>query len=317
MLMPFRRIVLLCSVAALATTLPLTSALNSSAQAQTTDNRYGSWAPPVKAKSPKESKDLAAFLKELDTLVKDAEKSRAANPVFLQDLKNLTARYEGGGSQRILFDDFSDNDYDNNPSWSVTSGDYYVEPGYGLRSRVVEAAAAAAGDSQKLSKEQLAVSLLGAVLGNKKNTTPEPANGAAHSRPSAIETQVTIPSAFLMTVEMSSWKADGVFALAVYQGLGGAGYRIEYAAGKKPMLQLVRIISEKRKVLVSKAVGALEDQKIHTVKWMRAGNGSMNVSIDGKDVLHTRDKSFRYPFDSVEMSSQGADVIVKSVSVNL
>lgn len=305
---PYRRFVLLASVALLGATAPLLA----TGQAQTNDNRYGSWAPPGAAT---QGNDTGALLQELNALIKDAEQSRAANPVFLRDLKALAARYDNPWTERLLFDDFSDGEFSRNPAWSVTSGEYWVEQGYGLRSRVVEAAASNGGTVQ-VSKEQLAISILGAVLqGANKNGGGAPAP-AAPAKPSAIETRARITNAFSTTLEMSSWKADGVFSLALTQGLGGAGYRVEYSAGQAPMLELVRVTARGRGVIDSKAVTALEDQKIHSLMWTRAADGAMRVSIDGAGVLSARDTSFRDPFDGLELSAQGADVIVKSITVS-
>lgn len=302
---PFRRFVLTATVAALPFVV----------HAQTNDNRYGSWAPPGQA-SNQQSGDLGAFLKDLNALIRDGEKSRAANPVFLRDLKDLAARYDNPYTQRQLFDDFSDGDFERGTQWSVTSGEYFVEQGYGLRARVVAAAPAAAAP-KKVSKEQLAISLLGAVLGAQQQgggaTAPQPT--ATVDRASAIETRARISNAFAATVELSSWKADGTFAVAVNQGLGGSGYRVVYRAGQNPTLELVRVTSRGLGVIDSKSITALEDQKTHTLAWTRTKDGTMTISLDGTATLTARDASFRDPFDSVSLTSQGSDVIVKSVSV--
>jgi hypothetical protein len=292
------------------------------AGAQTDGNRYGAWTPPDAAQRAGQNQDVQTLTKELDALIQEAEKSRAANPAFLRDLKALSGRYTGrpiaqGGFERLLFDDFSDGDFQRNPAWSVTSGEFWVEQGYGLRSKVVEAAATGNG-SAPLSKEQMAMSILGAVLqGANKNSggaaAPAP---AAPAKASAIETQARISNAFDATLEVSSWKADGVFALALNQGLGGAGYRVEYTAGQAPRLELVRVTSKGRSVIDAKATVAWEDQKTHRLEWIRAADGSMSVSFDGKAILNARDTSFRDPFDGLEISSLGADVIVKSVDVS-
>ena len=313
---PFHRFIVLATVAALPLVAP--------AEAQTNDNRYGAWAPPgtaenAPANAPRaaQKKNLKTLLKDLNALIEEAEAARAANPVFLRDLKALAARYANPWSKRMLFDDFSDGEFQRNPAWSVTSGEYWVEQGYGLRSRIVEAAAASTAP-QKVSKEKLALSILGAVLqGTNKDggaAAPAPA-AAAPAKASAIEARARISNAFSTTLKFSSWKAGGVFGLAMNQGLGGAGYRVVYKAGKKPRLKLVRVTARGRDVIDAKAIAALEDQKVHNLKWTRAADGAMTVSIDGKAILSARDASFRDPFDALQLTSQGADVIVKSINV--
>ncbi|MCR4377154.1 MAG: hypothetical protein NUV50_03555 [Rhodospirillales bacterium] len=291
--------------------------------AEADGNRYGAWTPPDAQAAASQNKDVNALVKELNALVREAESSRAANPLFLRDLKALAARYDRSMDNRVLFDDFSDNDYQRNPEWSVTSGEYWVEQGYGLRSKVVDAAPAGGG-SAPISKEKLALSILGAVLqGANKNSDKNSGNSGSAPVPavspsakaSAIETRARINNAFDATLEMSSWQAQGTFALGIHQGLGGLGYRLEYTAGQNAMLQLVRVTSSGRAVIDSKAIAALEDQKIHSFNWQRSVDGSMNISLDDKAVLSARDGSFRDAFDGVELASQGADVIVKSISV--
>ena len=104
-------------------------------------------------------------------------------------------------------------------------GEYWVEQGYGLRSRVTEPATASS-NGVKVSKEKLALSILGAVLSgaNKSGSATTAQPQAQVSKPSAIETRARISNAFAATLQMSSWKADGTFEIAVNQGLGGAAH---------------------------------------------------------------------------------------------
>lgn len=285
------------------------------AQAQSTDNRYSAWTPPGAVKDAR----LDSMVKELDALIREAEKARAADGVFLRDLKALSARYQNPTAQRLLFEDFADNDFQRNPTWSVMSGEYWVEKGYGLRSKVTDAAApanGAAGGGQ-ISKEQLAISVLGALLqgANKNPPAAQPQPTATVNKPSLIETRTRISNAFSATVELSSWKADGVFEIGITQGLDNAGYRVVYAAGQNARLELVKITSRGRATVDAKTLTALEDQKVHSLVWTRASDGTMSVSVDDKAILNARDESFRDPFEALQLSSQGADVIVKSVQL--
>ncbi|HEY9163093.1 MAG TPA: hypothetical protein VIN57_00685, partial [Magnetovibrio sp.] len=143
----------------------------------------------------------------------------------------------------------------------------------------------------------------------------EPQPAASVDRASAIESRTRISNAFSATVELSSWNADGAFEVAVTQGLAGAGYRVAYTAGQNARLELVKVTSRGRGTVDSRPLASLEDQKIHSLNWARTADGSMTVSVDGKVVLSARDTSFLDPFDALQLSSAGADVIVKSVQV--
>lgn len=287
------------------------------AYAQSAGTPYGSWSPPGATSNAVTDAQLESLLKELNAMIAKAEKARAADGVFLQDLKALAARYQNPTAARLLFDDFSDGDYQRDPAWSVTSGEYWVERGYGLRSKVIDAAAAPAATSGSVSKEQLAISVLGALLnGANKNAAPaQPQPTAVVNKPSSIETRTRISNAFTITVELSSWKADGVFEIGVTQGLDNSGYRIAYMSGQNARLELVKVTSRGRGTVDSKTLPALEDQKVHSLTWARAADGAMTVSMDGKAILNARDASFRDPFEALQLSAQGADVIVKSVQL--
>lgn len=310
---PARR--LLIASAALAAIVGPLAVPFAGAQAQSTENRYSAWAPPGTVNDAR----LDSMLKELNALISEAEKARAADGVFLRDLKALSARYQNPTAQRLLFDDFADGDFQRNPAWSVTSGEYWVEKGYGLRSKVTDAAASApaAANGGQISKEQLAISVLGALLqgANKNAPAAQPQPTATVNKPSMIETRARIPNAFSATVELSSWKADGVFEIGITQGLDNAGYRVVYAAGQNARLELVKITSRGRATVGSKSLSTLEDQKVHSLRWTRSGDGTMSVSVDEKAVLNASDVSFRDPFEALQFSSQGADVIVKSVQL--
>lgn len=307
---PARHLLITVAWLASAALLPLAGA-----QAQSTDNRYSAWTPPSAVNDAR----LNGMLKELDALIREAEKARAADGVFLRDLKALSARYQKPTAQRLLFDDFADNDFQRNPTWSVTSGEYWVEKGYGLRSKVTDAAVPAndAADGGQISKEQLAISVLGALLqgANKNPPAAQPQPTATVNKPSMIETRTRISNAFSATVELSSWKADGVFEIGITQGLENAGYRVVYAAGQNARLELVKITSRGRATVDAKTLTALEDQKVHSLVWTRASDGTMSVSVDDKAILNARDDSFRDPFEALQLSSHGADVIVKSVQL--
>lgn len=292
------------------------------ASAQTT-NRYGTWAPPG-ATAATSGGSTESLLKDLKTLVDEAEQARAADRLFLRDLRDLMARYERPWTSRVLFDDFQDGDFTRNPTWKVASGEYWVEAGYGLRSKAVAGSGSAAGttENRKISKEELAISILGAVLqganknGGNTNTAPAPTPVAA--APAVLSTQAKISNAFALNTVFSSWKGEGDFAFAVTQGAGGSGYRLVYTpkqAGRGARLDLLRVSTRGEGAIDSVSLNTLEDKKNHTLSWTRGKDGAMSVSIDGKAVLSARDIGFRDAFDGFALRNTGADVIVKSVEV--
>ena len=60
----------------------------------------------------------------------------------------------------------------------------------------------------------------------------------------------------------------------------------------------------------------LEDQKSHTILWSRDSSAMMSVSIDGKVVLTSTDRSFSDPFQGIAISNRGGDYIIKRIAVS-
>ncbi|MBF0250599.1 MAG: hypothetical protein HQL35_08240 [Alphaproteobacteria bacterium] len=285
--------------------------------------RYGTWAPPGSSAPPASaSASTENLLTDLKSLVDAAEKAKAADRVFLQDLRDLMARYSRPWTTSILSDDFRDGDFDRNPAWTLQSGKFWVESGYGLRSRAEAGQAQTAGEPRKVSKEELAISILGAVLGAKAQNgggqAAPAASAPAQGETARLTTRAAIPNAFAMTSELSSWSDQGGFAFAVTQGDAGAGYRLNYIpkqTGRTARLELLRVTARGAAVIETAGFDGLEDQKVHTLDWTRTADGRMTVSVDGKTHVTTRDAAFRDAFTGLELSNTGADVIVKSVTV--
>lgn len=287
--------------------------------AQSNGGSYGAWTDPNQAQSSANS-DVKSLLAELKKLIAKAQQDRAANPLFLRDLNDLAARYEHSGSTQVFFDDFKDGDYTRTPAWSVSSGEYWVEQGYGLRNKVTVASSAAdaPAPSKKVSREQLAISILGAVLGGKQATSAPPPPAQAEAKAALIYTRTRIPNAFSLTAELSSWVGAGRYEIALTQDTSGSGYRMVYhpaAAGAQGLLEVVKATSRGQDVIGSASIAPLEDKRTHAVAWTRDGVGQMSVSIDGKVALNARDVSFRDPFSAVQLSSDAADVILKSITI--
>jgi len=294
-----------------------------SASAQT--NRYQSWSPPQAAQIREPG--VPALLKDLKALVDEAETARAADRVFLQDLRDLMARYQGPNqasnqgpvSQRLLFDDFSDGDLTRNPGWTVVSGEYWVEQGYGLRSRTADPVATQT-TTAKVSKEELAISILGAILqgSNSSKTTPtaEPKPPAPATPDAVLRTRVRMANAFTLTSTFSSWTATGSFAFAVTQGRDLNGYRVIYTprqGARGATAKLLRTTARGDSTIDTASLNGLEDQKQHSLQWVRGKDGRMTVNLDGKTILRAQDTSFRAAFDGLALINTGADVIVGSI----
>jgi len=291
------------------------------------DNRYSTWSDPNAPQSQSQSSaNLDKMIKELQSLVGEAERGRAADPKFLQDLKDLVTRYKGSvpSVQSVLFSDgFSDGNFSANPKWTVVSGKYWIESGYGLRSFVELGGTTTTTQAQptqkKVSKEEAIIGLLGAVLGGKvKRTEPQQQATTTTTQvdPASIYSIQHISNGFTLKMGLSSWKEGGHLEFGPYQGTNrNTGYRLVYRPAQNPALQLVRHYTSKSTIVGSYASLKIEDQKNHDLVWSRTGTGVMKISLDGKTLIQITDQGFRDDFSGFVMNNKGGDFIMKSISV--
>jgi len=272
--------------------------------AAATDSRYG----PIGG-------DSGEMARELRGLIDEAEKARAADPRFLRDLRDLADRYDRPPLTDVLFDDFSDGDFTRNPAWQVTSGRYWIERGYGLRSTVTAAPAPAAPTSGEDQAKQLFGAILQQALRGQQS-------GGQASTPSASDAAVIhvaqpFTNAFSIRVELTSWQGEGQLEIGPYAaGTLDAGDRLIYRAGATPGLQLVRLSRYGSGVVGAHSQGlVLEDRRVHVIEWTRTPFGDMTVSVDGTQLIHAGDRAIEEPFDGLAVINRGGDFVLARVQV--
>lgn len=79
------------------------------------------------------AQDNGALIRELKGRIDRAEQTRAADPKFLEDLRQILGRYETGWPVSALSDSFTDNDYTRAPAWTVHRGAWAIDRQYGLK----------------------------------------------------------------------------------------------------------------------------------------------------------------------------------------
>lgn len=280
-------------------TIALLALLAAPAAAQ---NKYQSWSNP----------DDRSLADKLNKLINEAERSRAADPGFLRDLRDLVRNAGPSRRRQVLTDSFSDGDFNRDPVWTVNAGSYWVEKGWGLRSSVT---ATTEQQPRKMKKRDKALAILGAVLGQATGGNGGVVTNSQPTAAAEISARASVSNAFSIEFGLSSWQPQGRFDIGPYQGAGRAdGYRLSYQPGGA--LALLRVSGRGEDVIARAARPlALEDKKSHAIKWSRDGAGRMSVSIDGRQVITATDHNARGPFDGVSISNRGGDYIIKSISV--
>ncbi len=281
---------------------------------------YSEWTDPNAAAANKAK--LQEFTDKLNALVDAAEKARAADPQFLRDLRGLTNSYSRPWRETLLSDNFTDGDFTENPTWNVSSGKFWVERGWGLRSAIEPGVAATqSGHQQQQTAEQAAAALFGQILnqtlgGKRQRRDDEPPSNAVSD--ATIHTIAHISNAFSIDMTISSWKAQGRFDILVYQGRFGGpdstGYRISYTPGGG--VELLRVSRRGASILERSAQPIpLEDKKTHDLTWSRYDDGRITLEIDGKAVIETTDRGFQDSFNGLALVNRGGDYIVKRINV--
>ena len=278
--------------------------------------RYSPW-PGAQTTVSADRGRLQGFVDRLNTLIDEGEKARAADPRFLRDLRGLARGYDRPWRKLALADDFGDGDFTADPAWTVTAGRYWVEGGWGLRSKVDPAASQPQQRQQgKVSGRDAALAILGTILGQAAGQGEgggSAATGVAAA--AAIHTGVRITNAFAIEIEFSSWLGQGRLEFGPYRGADrGSGYRLAYTPGGA--LELLRV-SPWGSSVIERVAGpvTLEDKKAHRIEWTRRPDGAMTVALDGKPLFTAVDRGVTDPFDGFLMVNRGGDYILKRLAV--
>jgi hypothetical protein len=290
----------------------------------TADQRYSTWSDPVaktteSAAATEQADRVQDMVDKLNTLVDEAEKARAADPRFLRDLRDLARGFHRPWRRLLVSEDFQDGDYTANPVWTVASGRFWIEQGWGMRSTVAAPVPPPETQQRKLTREEKAMAVFGAILGKAAGQGSDAGQGAtpaAQKPPSAaVHTVAAITNAFAMDLEMSSWQGQGRLEFGPYQGQNRtSGYRLAYTPGAG--LELLRVTS--RGTAIIDAVPGpltLEDKRPHAIEWTRHPDGTMKIALDGKQVIEVADRGFRDSFDGVVIVNHGGDFILRRLAV--
>ena len=267
------------------------------------------------------------LVNELKTLTDQAEQNRSASYRFIDQLRDLTARYDWPWGKRVLFDDFRDGDFRQNPAWYSSSNDFWVTRSVGLRTEL-DRPLNQSRTNQPISprhdrKKEAREAILGMILGGGiEQTEPQqrPSRTFGHPVRADISTNLGIDNAFAITVKLSAMgrgNRDGSFEFGPYQRQNmESGYRLVYQGGARPAFKLVSYRKQMRSVIDLYDRGKLlADGNMHTLNWQRTRSGLMTVLLDGKQILSVRDRSYRDPFSGFVMTNRGGDYGIRSVSI--
>jgi hypothetical protein len=266
---------------------------------------------------------MSELVKNLRTLIDKAERDKAANPLFLKDLRTLADQYGGpiaGWPVKLLYDDFQDGQYTSNPAWSVMSGQWQVANVGGSPALFSQVRLPNASGETSNKPADLLLGALVAVLNQQNDQNQQSNQNQQENNPRAtILTPVAITDQFsIKLVMLSGGERIGQFNFGPYAGKrADSSYQVTYAPGATRGLVLSRITDRNVQILASSSGSVdLEDGKSHVIEWNRGPGGKMTVNVDGKLVLQATDVGAHKPFTGFVMVNSGGSYGVRSVAIN-
>lgn len=267
------------------------------------ETRYTEWQGPTSGQG-----DIAGFLKQLKSMIDEAATAKAADPLFIQDLRDLIASFENPISAVLFYDDFKDGNYTQNPAWTASAGIWSIDrkgANTGLTSTIIPPGMVA-GNSGKVTVGNI----LGAILVPQGQTTQQ-------QQYASIYTPTPLSNVFRMKVDLLSIERFGRLDFGPYQGQSGNyAYRVTYFPNAAVGLQLQRVTPQGVATLASYNKPLfLEDGKSHLIEFQRNPGGVMTVAIDGTTVINATDNTIKDPMNGLLFINSGGHYVFKSVSV--
>ena len=306
-------------------------------------SRYSEWQPEgAEAADPAALEVLA---RELEALIDQAEDARAADPRFLQDLRDLIATHVTDAQPRtaLIRDDFSDGDFTDDPRWEVVSGDFSIDRRLGLRTTIPLSGADT--ETMRLNLDTIrdkgdelldkggelfdkSKDTIGDLLSGEKklddlwggdDEEEKEDTGPAGPEPAEIVLDADIPNAFALELELMSGitHEDAQFEIDLFQGRAGAsGYRLSYLPGSDPGLMLSRFSRRGAEVIgESRDDVNLEDGRSHAITLGRDGDGTMTASVDGEELIRVKSSALDDPFGGLSLINSGGDYAIRSIAI--
>ena len=276
---------------------------------------------PTSAPSPAGASDdqAQAIVDRLRELIEKGRQQGSISRDMRAELRALADQYDWPWRVQVLLDDFADGNFTANPTWVVTSGEFWIDRYEGLRTRI-EPPAPQQQSSQGGSGDAATV-IIGTILGQVlKPQQPQGSAPAAASTEAVIHAAAGFTNAFALEIELRALPgtAGQSIEFGPYQGeRRDWGYRLSYEAGNAPSLELTRQSPGRSSVIeFSDSVPALDDGARHIVQWRRTDDGIMIVLVDGAEVMRASDRSIRNPFDGVSILNRGGDYAISRISVD-
>jgi hypothetical protein len=266
-------------------------------------SNYGQW----------QSSDnhLENMINDLDKIIEEGTSSRAAHPGFLQDLNRIIDQYRIPKKLIFFADDFADNNFSENPTWTVKKGTFSIDSYGSLYSSIaIRRPVAEKGTEPESDSDRNLRILFGALNELTKAEKEQEKQDENIDTQAMISSAAAIPNSFILEFSFRSNASWGSTSIGVIQGDDPqSGYHLVYQASpaeNRPM-QLIKYRYGKQYIIdeVYENSPNLDDGADHAVHLIRSPNGDMVVTIDDIEVMRTSDFSFRDDFAGVVIVNNG------------
>lgn len=270
------------------------------------------------------NEELQTLVDQLKELTQKARQQRAADRWLLNAMEDLSTKYDWPWRDELVYEDFSDGDFKQNPQWQTISGEFWVDGRLGLRSRTEAAQPRQQEQPQRQEKQDLGKALLGALLQEALKTDKEEQEPSRETTqrggPAEIHLPQTVPSIFSVQTEFSMHNApseQGHIEFGLYQNPeGSSGYRLVIYTGQRPMMELLSLRSGRTMVIDSIDLQEFNNGQTYELAWRRNPQGQIAILLNGEQLSQTRDQSFRYPFKRFAIKNVAGDLAVQNISIH-
>jgi hypothetical protein len=249
---------------------------------------------------------LRNLLSDLEKKIEEADKRMVAHPKFLDELSALVKKYRAGLRRVFLSEDFSDGEYERNPTWVIDAGRFQINASRRLLSEVFsEKPAARPSKKEKPSPfGKILEEIVRSTLEEDKESGPTGVTQEAR-----IHTLAKIGAPFevdLTLVSESTWGSMEVVLLGGNPPV--PWYRMVYhpAPSADRPIEIIRE-REARSFLIETATHypSLDDGAPHRLQWIRDSEGRMQVLVDGQSVLTTVELFYQKAFAGLALVNRG------------
>ena len=267
------------------------------------ENKYGQWQSS--------DDNLENMINELDIIIEEASRSRAAHPGFLQDINRIIDQYRIPKKLIFFADDFADNNFSENPTWTVEKGTFSIDSYGSIRSSIANNEPVAEKETEPESDSDRNLRILFGVINElTKDKNAQQGQNEYIKTQAVITSMAPIANSFILEYTFRSDANWGSTSIGVIQGDNHlSGYHLVYQASPaegRPM-KLIRYRYGKEYVIdeVHENSPNLDDGAEHTAQLIRSPNGDMVVTIDNIEVMSTSDFSYRDDFAGVAIINNG------------